>query len=183
MKLQTLNFSHLTGTLAAAGAIAGTIVNAAGASHLHIPSAIMSLLIALAWFAQSPLNAGGTTATVAATSPSTNDCAILQQAAGLGRCAMQETSTLAVLFGSNVITAFITGALSRRTESEKFLLDQVRAAWTELHRLKGDFEVREREQLNRIEQLVGEVEDLRLECEALRREIDGLRTGRGAVKI
>jgi hypothetical protein len=57
MRFLNINFSHLTGTLAAAGAIAGTIVNAADASHIHIPSAILSILISLAWLGQSPVTA------------------------------------------------------------------------------------------------------------------------------
>ncbi|HEY3332574.1 MAG TPA: hypothetical protein VGK19_21265 [Capsulimonadaceae bacterium] len=72
--------------------------------------------------------------------------------------AIADTPTLiTAILGSNVITAVITGSLSRRTEADRCLLDQVKAAWTEVHKLKSEAEAQRHE-----------VDMLRLEHEALR---------------
>lgn len=79
--------------------------------------------------------------------------------------AFADTPTfMAAMLGSNVLTAVVAGTLSRRTEADRNLLDQVKAAWSEVHKLKAEAEQQRRE-----------VDLLRLEHEALRVQYEGLK--------
>ncbi len=61
MKLPCINLSKIAAAVASLGAIAGTIANAAGSGQIHVPPAVLSVLIALAWLGQSPLVTGAET--------------------------------------------------------------------------------------------------------------------------
>ena len=64
MKFPKINWSKITAAIASAGAVAGTIVNAAGSGQVHVPSSVLTALIALAWLGQSPLVAGEGSASI-----------------------------------------------------------------------------------------------------------------------
>ncbi len=81
-------------------------------------------------------------------------------------------AVLAAILGSNLLTAIVTGSVTRRTESDRMLLEQVKVAWSELHAQKAE-----------CDQLRQDLDELRAEYDSLRAEFDALVKRRRAVNI